>query len=487
MYPQDAQTLQALGALAERLLRGKQEWVVRRKESIAFAGDRVVRRTMSIDYDLPHTLDAAEHSAAGAPIYYAPLFFLQKGSDELPAPGPIMVEPEALFAAFDLRSADGQAMSLPPRSWNASVSIEAMNSAMRNAAGELDVQITATDAHYAHRVLEQIACSARNESVKLLEVLIGGTQIPAELSVLRTLLKEDPTFRWLAAACAESSVVMVSLVGKESLQGIVKLAFDQEVQTPPRWSILAEGAGLRGYDVWFDTPYIGGRTHHVELAAPDGVEIYEAGLIPVASTGTSATEPATLQRRSGFANQVHLYVDDAREQHGALTWIRFRAQRRGFIGVAAMVSVLVTGILWLAYVLAHTVHTSPSGVPELLLLFPGLIAGYVARPGSHPFTTRLLFLARTTFWVLSATPFVAAAALALVPRKNGVLVDERFKPWWLGAAIVASICTLWLITAWILPQPLLRRQQFRRATAALVQKIKGPASRLGARLLGRRG
>jgi hypothetical protein len=453
MYPEDATSLRTLGDSAEQLLRGQQNWVIRRKESISFIDHGLVRRTMSVDYDLP-PLEASGRSAADVPIYYAPLFFLQKGSDNLPPPGPVMLDPEPLFAAFDLRSAENRAMSLPPRYWNASVSIEAMYRAMRNAADGLSVDITPAIEESAREVLSSIARSTRNESVVLLEALLGEDPIPEVLTPLRTLLTADATFRWLAAACAESSIAMVPLIGPDALQGVIKLAFDQEIQQPPFWRVLAAGAGVRGYEVWFDTPYIGARTHHVELAAPPGVEFYEAGIVPVAETGAIATGPPELQHRSGFASQVHLYVDDASEQHGALTWVRLRAERRGFVGVAAAVAILLTSVLWAAYYLADVVDTSPTGVSTLLLLFPGLIAAYIARPGRHPFTTRLLFLARNTLLILSAMPYVAAAALALVPREEGNLVDERFKPWWLGAAIVASACTALLILACLLPQPL---------------------------------
>jgi hypothetical protein len=461
MYPLDADALEGLGRAAEQLLRGRQEWVIRRKESIRFADDRVVRRTMSIDYELPSWLAASEESAASEPIYYAPLFFLQKGSDDLPPPGPTMVEPEPLFATFDLRDGDGHAMSLPPRSWNASVSVEAMRWAMKNAADKVELEIKPMEDNSIRSVLRKIASSERNESVNLLEDLLGDEQIPLKLDKLRTLLKGDATFRWLAAACAESSVAMVPLVGEQALQGIVKLAFDQEVITPPLRRRLGAAAGLGGHRVWLDMPYIGARTYHVEISAPDGLEIYEAGVIGVAETGGDETVPLELQRRSGFASQIHLYVDDASEQHGALTWIALRAERHGFVGVAAPVAVLVTSVLWLAYALASKVRTSPSGIPELLLLFPGLIAAYAARPGIHRLTTRLLFLTRSALLALSATPYVAAAALALVPRESDVLVDERFKPVWLYTAIFASICTVLLALAWMLPQPLLLRQHLR--------------------------
>jgi hypothetical protein len=260
---------------------------------------------------------------------------------------------------------------------------------------------------------------------------------------------------------------MVPLFGDHALQGIVKLAYDQEIIRGHLLRSLLIGTGLEGYEVWFDSPYIGAGTFHVEITAPEDVEMYEAGVIPVASAGEKPKEPYELQRRSGRASKVHLYVDDARNQHGALTWIRLRARRRGFVGVAATVAVMIATLLWLAYLLADQVKSSPAGAPELLLLFPAVIAAYAGRAGRHPFTTRFLFVARMALLSVSATPFIAAAAVALVPRSNGKLVDERFHGWWLGSAIFATACAFVLILACVMPLPLRTRQKiwFRLAAA----------------------
>jgi hypothetical protein len=481
MFPTDDASIAALGESAETLLRVVGKWLVRRKESVKVLDETLVRRYMSVDFDLPRSVEPTHKTAGGLPVSYAPLFFLQKGSDDLPPPSAIMTEPQPHFANFDLRDAANTAMSLPPRTWNASVSIAAMQTAMVRASESLGIPIPDDNRRPIDEVLENIARRERNVAVQLLEDFTGNDPLHDRVRVLRDLLREDQTFRWLVSACAVSSVAMVPLVGQQARQGIVKLAFNQQIATfdAPAWrrpgdrlrweaKNVAARLGWAGYELWIDTPFTAADTYHVEVAAPNGLEIYDTGLLRLPEevadpTGDEARQPAdyknTLSRASGLATEVHLYAPTAGSAHGTLTWVRLRARRQEFVGGAAAVAAVVSLVLWLGYFLADQVKTSPAGIPELLLLFPGAIATYVGRPGRHGLTTRMLFTARLLLMLVSATPYVAAAALALTERRQGKLVGDTFETWWLVLAIVASVGAGALLLTRILPWPQLRVQR----------------------------
>src|SRR4051794_40155309 len=102
MYPTGINEVPAPGELAADLLADVL-WVTRRKEAIEVIDETLVRRRMSVDYDLPETVKEIHETSAGTKVFYAPLFFLQKGSDDLPKPGPELVDPQPHFAAFDVR------------------------------------------------------------------------------------------------------------------------------------------------------------------------------------------------------------------------------------------------------------------------------------------------------------------------------------------------------------------------------------------------
>src|SRR3954451_12852644 len=117
MYPTDPNIIATLGANAARLLSDVGGWMVRRKESVDVLDETLVRRHMSVDFDLPDWVWPTHNNSAGLPVAYAPLFFLQKGSDDLPDPSAVMLDPPPHFANFDLRDAASRSMSLPPRTW----------------------------------------------------------------------------------------------------------------------------------------------------------------------------------------------------------------------------------------------------------------------------------------------------------------------------------------------------------------------------------
>lgn len=437
--------------------------------------DTIVRRMMSVDFELPSWVFPLHTTDDGEQIRYAPLFFLQKGSDNLPPPSLVLERPPPHFADFDLRGPAGGAMSLPPRSWNASVSVQAMKVAFEEGARAHGIACGPPESLFVFAALDQIARSERNEAVGLLGDLLDPDRTIPEFVALSKVLSADSGFAWLVSACSVASVAMVPLVGVGAGHGIVKLAYSQEVVAAAPWRLLRAAAGFRGYEIWFDAPFIGARTYHVEIPAPDGLEILDAGLVAVneseavsvhndAAKPKAAEKSSVLHRASGFAQQVHLYVDDAKSQHGAFAWVRLRARRREFVPVALAISLLITGVLWAAYGLTDQVRDSPTGVAALLLLFPGAVAAYAVRAGRHALTARLLFVARGLLLIVSTTPYVAAAALALTPREQGQLVGSNYECWWFWLAVGASVCTVGLILGHVMPQPKIRWQQ---ATARL--------------------
>jgi len=479
VYPKADDQVRALGEAAFKLLGSVDGWVTRRKESVTVIDETLVRRHMSVDFELPAWLEATHRSRGDEPVYYAPLFMLQKGSDDLPPPSRVLVEPPPHFAGFDLRNSHNESLSLPPREWNADVSIEALRCAVKAAAERASRTITVGDWDVVDRLLRHICRTERNEAVRMLEqVKYERYTFPDNFEWLRRLVNGDPELDWLLAACAKSSITMVPLIGAESRHDILKLSFNEQIArfTVPSPRALRERRaqktlaklvgsrlGWAGYEFWIDTPFISAGTYHVEVEAPTGLEIYDAGLLAVEESPdtTGAKDPAvTLSRVSGCNSEVHLYASDAGSQHGALTWVRLRGRRSDFLLTAVVVAVLIAVILWTNSHFASQIKTSSRGVPELLLLFPGAVAAYIARPMAHRLTTRMLGFARAVLLGVSATPYVAAASLAFSKHNaRGEIIADSFRPWlhWLAVAATAGAAVL--VIAYVLPQPEIRVQR----------------------------
>ena len=470
MYPNDPEHIKTLGESAERLLRKVDTWVTRRRESVTVIDETLVRRRMSVDFELPGWVPPTHRSRDNQWVYYAPLFMLQKGSDDLPPPQRLLVEPPPHFAGFDLRNSKNESLSLPPRTWNAAVSIQALKVAVARAAQEARRTLTEEDWTVVDELLSHICTSERNEAIRMLEqVKYEKYKFPDDYEWLRKLVRGNAALDWLLEACAKSSIAMVPLIGNDARQGIIKLSFNAEIArfSVPSPRALAKLVGSRlgwaGYDIWIDTPFVTAGTYHVEVEAPSGLEIYDAGLLEVAESPdlVDRKDPSvTLSRVSGCGSEVHLYAADAGAQHGTLTWVRLRAWRQEFLITAAVVASLIAAILWTDTHFADAIKNSPRGVPELLLLFPGAVAAYTARPLQHRLTTRMLGFGRAVLVIVSMTPYVAASSLAFSDHnKDGQITSDGFKTWLFWLAITATIGAAVLLVACAIPQPQIRGQR----------------------------
>jgi hypothetical protein len=464
MYPQDPHSLQQLGETAARLLSSGPHWIRRRKEKLTLLDETTVRRQMSVDFALPGADGPMQHWG-GTPVFYAPLFFLQKGSDKPFDPDARLEDPEPHFANFDLRDGTGKAQSLPPRTWNGMVSAEMLWAVARDAADYQRIRIAGQHYPGARGLLADICSTDQLRAVGLVDQLRDSDAPTPEERLLRELDRRDATLRRLLDACAIASVVIVPLFGSDARRGIVKLSYDEQVADlrPRRGRRLLAGLGLFGYELWVDTPYIGAGNYHFEIQAPEGLEIYDAGLVRVGLRRLYAAAPpnyrAELARSSGFGTRLHLYVPSAARAAKAFAWIRFHVRRQEFIGGALGASVAVMLVLWGAWFVREDAREAPVSVPTLLLLFPSAVAAYAARPNPHRLTARMLRGARWLLEISAALPFVAATAFALARRRNGQVVDDTFADWWLAAAIVATVIAAVLLLGREFPQPRIRLQR----------------------------
>jgi hypothetical protein len=281
----------------------------------------------------------------------------------------------------------------------------------------------------------------------------------------RRQLNHDPTFAWLLWALADSSIVTIPIVAASGERRVVKLSYDvpvEEVDYPE----FGYRYGFQGYLGYFDLPFIGSNTYHFELQAPKGMEVVEAGFI-------DSAEPKTLRVMRGPSRRVHFYTEDARTARDALAYVQLKVAGSGFLGGAAFASSLVAASVTACWVFAGQLSHGATSTPSLLLLFPGVVANYVARPGRHPITSHLLSNARTVLVLSGGVALVAAARLSVIseqhPAAEGTLKCQFFI---LG--VVAWILAVTLLAArspW-LPRRLSSQRSVRRSAQEVEATIE---------------
>jgi hypothetical protein len=260
MYPYSTHAIDAIGASAARLLSSGPAWITRRKERVTLLDETAVRRQMSVDFELPHDV-APVGLWLNERVWYAPLFFLQKGSDEPFDPDGDLRKPEPHFANFDLRDERGRALSLPPRTWNAAVTAAMLATLIRDGLHAHGRVITPSVDFAIAAIAAEICRAARMKAEQLVAKLrdpkdLSGAPLAAYEAELFLLDARDPFIRRMLDACAVASVVMVPRIGASARRGILKLAYDHEIvplDGAGRLRPTLASTGLLGYDLWIDT------------------------------------------------------------------------------------------------------------------------------------------------------------------------------------------------------------------------------------------
>lgn len=408
-------------------MSGRTGWIRRRKETADLISESLLRHTLSLDFttaELPVT-DLGDTSIA-----FVPVTLLRK-------------EPGS-FTRFDFVDESGRSIPVADRDRNATVSAGVLAEAARRT---LNRPITST-------LGAELALIARSDKDLALAIVTGAYESPEGPitqdpdAQVRQELWTNARFRWLLRTLARSSVLVAALPLDNRPRRIIKLSYDESIQDVTalrrdRWKARAKAIAHRfgwlGYQLAVYSPFIGAASYHFELHAPEGMQLLRAGL-------DDGTEGKLNRRR------VHLYVATASKKESSVAWAQFRVRGPGFTGAAAMTSLLIFLALAGAYWQAPQLKDTNTSAPALLLLFPGLVGSYLARP-SHPLVTRLLNLARWTMVLCAGVAYLGAARLAIVTQAH-TTSTHALRVFFFWSAAAALLATLVLLGSWRLPRAL---------------------------------
>jgi hypothetical protein len=419
----------------DMLLNGKTGWIRRRKETLEFLSETAIRHRLSLDFDVADLPIEERGNGAACKV---PVTLLRK------EPG--------RFTRFDFDDESGRSLPLPTLTQNATISAKVLQEGARRV---LLPSVPSPE------LLAELALIARAERDLALAILRGAYLDPQGAiktdsdAANRAKLVAHDDYKWLLRTLAYSSVVVADLTLDDCPRRIVKLSYEEQVADVTairkkrlRAKLGAWGyrLGWRGYVAQFLSPFVGACSYHFELHAPEGMELLEAGM---------SKSPADVEDR----HRVHLYLHGAHRARTVVPYVQFRIRGPGFVGAAFLTSLLIVGSLAAAWHEASNLVDTTTSAPALLLLFPGLVATYLARP-AHALVSRLLDLARWTLILCAGIAYLAAGRLALVTSAHPA--DEHNLRMWLGvSAIAAAALSLVLLASWLLPVRLnhpLRRQ-----------------------------
>jgi hypothetical protein len=475
-----------LALQAEAARPDGQGWVKRRVERLEFLDTRAVRWRVSVDFVVPRQAPVVGDDIR--PLWLVPITTLPKGQ----------------LVAFELRDEHGAAMWLPTAEETSHRLAPALVVVARTVLRELGLElpdrlaadlrvivksppeqhaeeykpfaVAAALIDKTQRQAELARASARvrtvgswhfrarwaasrdwahaqDELVRALELMRTAAQMPGEVTQsvqeVADALMADPGFRSQLEELSKNFVVHVAMASKPGVRRIINLTSERSVtwSRDSMWHRLGQSLGWR---CWPVDVLIGGRGggHHLEVAAPAGVDVVRMTAIPT-DHGVSGAPPVSAR---GFSPHVHIRAPGSWPvRYRATIFVRIR--RTGWLTASLLVAavialVMVFGRLNLTVLFGGSAGAAPGDAgtaATLLLALLGVIATWLVRPGEHPLAARLLRLVRLLILLDVADVLVGTGDLVLHRTTNGPPTALWSVLAWIAGAIAIMVALSWLM------------------------------------------
>jgi hypothetical protein len=457
---EDARTgLALLTLLAEAADPHAQDWVNRRVEQLEFLDTRAVRWQVSVDFVVPENAPLID--VGGRKFRLVPLTSWEKSD----------------LVAFNLRDEGGNTLWLPTSEFTTRVLAAALTfwasillpPALGGSPG------TGGLPGWLKDVLEAIVFSEPTGPQKDMNPFAavdpGHGRDPAILA-----LEQSTQFVSQLTELWRNFLIIVAVPDQPGTRRVLKLSFESRItfRRPRDWfRRLLQSLGWRS---WRLDVFIGGRggSHHLEIAAPAGVDIVQISAQPVDPDDTS--HKITVQ---GGAPHVHIRVP-ARQRSRYRATIRVRVSRPGWLTSCWLAGLVIAGVLLIGRLKITALFSVPGGGAQaqadtaatLLLALLAVVATMLIGPGGHPLASRLLMVTRLLILADSAAVLVGVGDLLLhtSPHPPTAL--------WTALAWVSAVIAFLLTLSRLLPKgPHRKEAQTQRGARQLSTRALTAAQR----------
>jgi hypothetical protein len=476
----DATALRRMAQVTLALFKQPERWIHRRVERIYFKSPQLAHHQVSADFTLPTGVPPVS-KFDGKDVYIAPLFLLVKGS---PVPlfegkpgrrrfilfGKRKVDPSrrpvptAPYSNLNFTDQDGNRLPLLTRRQSSLLAATMLLEVAERALGE------AATGKLRHDILA-IPSRSRLDLGPVLEWLLKESTC---LCDPRTKLREDDVFPELAYMLASHSIVACLLMDGPPQRSIYKLSYDE----PPnegfsrRKGRLRRSLGLRTEQYFVPLNEIGGSaSYHVEIEVPKDLLTTAISLVGKRYRwfGGHLRDKDNLDysiQQVVSASEGKIYVPQPLPgRRVGFTWVKLRVDPSGFF-VGAIAASWITTIMLALGALAVLVvvyeHESEAAAAALLLV-PAVLALYVARPGEHAITSKMLRGARFALVFNAIIPAVAVLFLITASPSSPHLIATNLTGGtfrlstpplvWTGLAILSMLFSLLFVLCYFAPRP----------------------------------
>jgi hypothetical protein len=401
-------------------LHTQNDWIIRTVERVKFVDHNTVRRLVIRHFRLPKYEEArplveiGNPSGGGTQRCMLPVFALKKG----------------VFISCDLRDGSDRKIALRPIEERWELTYQALFSLLLRAD-----PAAAGDERLRERVWDLIKTTWRRADDSFRALLAYGQQLESTLPAVATVIDSED-FRDLAEYLSRNYLVFADVELTPQRDHMISYMFDERfadrisefreagmqlgnplVEKKEKGIRYRKQLGLRPHTYLHPWPISGAGSSHLEIQAPDGVDLGRRELkLPqrrhvLKHRGTSARYARFLAPRSASGGEGFAKL----EIHPG----------SGVMRTAGPVIGALFAFLLFVVALAHI---KPGLAATLLLILPSLSSLVAARPGEHPYVTRVVRGVRymTLFPIVFSALAVAILAGGL-PR------------WWLYLLVIVSI------------------------------------------------
>jgi hypothetical protein len=441
--------LMAEAADAEDADKESLYWVNRRVEQLEFVDERALRWRVSVDFEVPETAPITR--VADQDFRLVPLTSWEKDN----------------LVAFDLRDEAGKAIWLPNSAETACLLSSALiywAEGILNRAGKPE-KVTPELEKTLKAIVSEAPSPWQKEESREPRTNQGKDDPFTAVYDLKRELGEDVASDYLDAAPPELAdhdqsfwsqvnelwrnfLIIVAVPDEPGTRRVFKMTFESKIDFRRPGNLFKRIRQSMGWDAWQLEMYIGGRggSHHLEVAAPPGVDIIRIRARP----RTTVKDRTKYVVSYGGSPHVHLRIPARRLRYLATT--RVRVSRPGWLTTCWLAGLAITGVL-LAGVLRLNVLFSNANeagtAATLLLALLAVVATMLVSPGTHPLASRLLWGARILILIDSCLVLLAAGSLLLHIYSSSYPFPTEVG-WW-ALTVLSALCALALTGSWLRP------------------------------------
>lgn len=472
------------GLVVLTLLDERDTWVKRRVEHVTLESPYAYNRRVSVDFAIPDKLPSPLKTSDGkTAVYLVPLALMRKGP----------------LSAFSVWSESGASLKLATRDEARRVAAAVLIALARRNVGDLADKNDLSAPAGVEQLVWEIVGQQGDDTMPVKDRVRGApgfqTDPPAE-SKWRHKLASDADFLALAADLAHNFLLLVEVAAAPGERRLVKYTYEQRrdpaLTRLPAWADAIRRAWLRGvqgrkraqgiialereripsrpldrlrrlvlwwpYSLVIEAPSASqGGSYHLEVTAPEGLQITRAAL--------QSLSPATNLRTDQLAvSRAHLHTEGLPVGTPVRAIVNIRPLGQTIVRTATLSSAVTTALLAVVFVRRGVFDENFGALQGLLLSVPLALSAYVARSGEAQTTSSVLYglrvltvisglLSLLSLTVLAAGRACSATSTRVIAPRNPahpVVVDfssRHCETWWgttwlLGAFLIASAAVL---------------------------------------------